>query len=71
MPLYRLVMTTSRPAEPTTALVDPATAKRLRDAILGERVPVTPEVLTERAERVRAATSGLRLGVALTPSLYR
>lgn len=64
-------MTTTRPAQSVVGPVDPATARGFRDAILGERVAAAPEVLRERAERVRAAASGLRLGVALTPSLYR
>lgn len=60
-----------RPVPPAAGPVDPATVRACRAAILGDRITVAPEVLKERVERVRTAASGLRLGVALTPSLYR
>lgn len=53
------------------SLVDRAAVERYRDAVAALRQPPAPGRTEERVERARAAMSGLRLGVPVTPSLYR
>jgi hypothetical protein len=70
LPMYPVGMAT-KAADTDGRLPDDETVRRYREALLDGRAPAAHGSAEERVSRAREAMSGLRLGVPVTPSLYR